>query len=138
MLNGGTIVELLHSKKSTTDSHIHGSLMKMRSTISTILMKTKYVQTCFHKSCKKSSLMKIHIFLLITLLICASTITSSAAHTMKYSSNTVKTKYGELRGIVVRNNPTVEAFLGKAVQFTLLNELNFKRNSFLKQFIFII
>lgn len=88
--------------------------MKMRSTISTILMKTKYVQTCFHELHKGSSnfLMKIHIFLLITLLTCASTITSTSAHTMKYSSNTVKTKYGELRGIVVRNNPTVEGYLG--------------------------
>lgn len=40
------------------------------------------------------------------------TTAKTAAHTMKYSSNVVRTKYGELRGIVVRNNPTVEAYLG--------------------------
>lgn len=40
------------------------------------------------------------------------TTAKTAAHTMKYSTNVVRTKYGELRGIVVRNNPTVEAYLG--------------------------
>lgn len=40
------------------------------------------------------------------------TTAKTPAHTMRYSSNVVRTKYGELRGIVVRNNPTVEAYLG--------------------------
>lgn len=39
-------------------------------------------------------------------------VTEATAHNMKYSANIVKTKYGELRGIIVRNNPTVEAYLG--------------------------
>lgn len=84
--------------------------MKMRSTIIEFFMETEFVRTCFRESQKKSSiiLMKIYIILLITLLY----ITRVTAHPMKYSSNVVKTKYGELRGIVVRNNPTVEAYLG--------------------------
>lgn len=52
-------------------------------------------------------------FLAITFLICSSICAITATtHNMKYSSNVVKTKYGELRGIIVRNNPTVEAYLG--------------------------
>lgn len=90
-----------------------------------------------HESTNKKSsiiLMKIHLALLIIALLTATssaraTVAASAsastasdsttattktttAHTMKYSSNVVRTKYGELRGIVVRNNPTVEAYLG--------------------------
>lgn len=73
-------------------------------------------------------LLKNHLsFLVITFLICspicaikATTTTQQQQqqqqhqhqHNMKYSSNIVKTKYGELRGIIVRNNPTVEAYLG--------------------------
>lgn len=99
--NGETIIQTLQSKKNTTGRYINGILMKMRSTIS------KIRRVIFVKKCKKSSL------LLSILLICASIcITRTTAHTMKYSSNVVKTKYGELRGIVVRNNPTVEAYLG--------------------------
>lgn len=52
-------------------------------------------------------------FLAITFLICSPICAIAATtHNMKYSSNVVKTKYGELRGIIVRNNPTVEAYLG--------------------------
>lgn len=52
-------------------------------------------------------------FLAITFLICSPICAITAiTHNMKYSSNLVKTKYGELRGIIVRNNPTVEAYLG--------------------------
>lgn len=99
--NGETIIQTLQSKKNTTGKYIYGILMKMRSTIS------KIRRVIFVKKCKKSPL------LLSILLICASIcITRTTAHTMKYSSNVVKTKYGELRGIVVRNNPTVEAYLG--------------------------
>lgn len=116
--NGGTIIKIPQSKKSKTNIYsIHGILMKMRSTIYKTFTEVKFVRTCSRESNnnKKSSikLMKIHIFLLITLLTCVSMcLTRASAHTMKYSSNVVKTKYGELRGIVVRNNPTVEAYLG--------------------------
>lgn len=54
------------------------------------------------------------LLLLTTILICLPiwSCHASAVHNLKYSSNTVKTKYGELRGLIVRNNPTVEAYLG--------------------------
>lgn len=118
--NGGSFIELSQSKKiiPIVSYNLHGILMKMRSTISWKIGSTEatFIGLCCRQSNKKSSilLMKIHIFLLITtLLTCASLcITRATAHTMKYSSNVVKTKYGELRGIVVRNNPTVEAYLG--------------------------
>lgn len=113
--NGGTTIKIPQTEKSKKDNYIHGILMKMRSTINETFTEAKFVRTCFRESNKKSSitLMKIHIFLLITLLTCVSMcMTRASAHTMKYSSNVVKTKYGELRGIVVRNNPTVEAYLG--------------------------
>lgn len=38
--------------------------------------------------------------------------TASSTHNLKYSTNVVKTKYGPLRGIIIRQNPTVEGFLG--------------------------
>lgn len=123
--NGASIliqISTAQSKKRrscTTIYPIYGILMKMRSTINRIWMRndgTFVRRTCCRATTKKSSiiLMKIHLFLLIiTLLSCASLcITRATAHTMKYSSNVVQTKYGELRGIVVRNNPTVEAYLG--------------------------
>lgn len=90
--------------------------MKMRSIIIKILTEQSiFAQTYPRESNKKVSatLMRIHIFLFITLLTCVSMcMTRASAHTMKYSSNVVKTKYGELRGIIVRSNPTVEAYLG--------------------------
>lgn len=55
------------------------------------------------------------LLLLTTILMCLpiwSCQANNAVHNLKYSSNTVKTKYGELRGLIVRNNPTVEAYLG--------------------------
>lgn len=104
---------------TTTIYPIHGILMKMRSTISRIWKSNEtgtLVRTCCRATNKQSSiiLMKIHLFLLITTLLTGASlcITRATAHTMKYSSNVVQTKYGELRGIVVRNNPTVEAYLG--------------------------
>lgn len=121
--NGASIliqISIAQSKEScTTVNSIHGILMKMRSTINRIPIRndgTFAFRPCCRSTTKISSiiLMKIHLFLLIiTLLTCASLcITRAAAHTMKYSSNVVQTKYGELRGIVVRNNPAVEAYLG--------------------------
>lgn len=58
--------------------------------------------------------LKSHLFLLlIAFVTCGPFISAAEAmHTMKYSTNVVKTKYGQLRGIVVRSNPTVEAYLG--------------------------
>lgn len=58
--------------------------------------------------------LKRHLYLLLmALMVCGPFISAAAAvHNMKYSPNVVKTKYGQLRGIVVRSNPTVEAYLG--------------------------
>lgn len=66
------------------------------------------------KTSSQLLLLKNHLsFLVITFLMCSQFCAIKAsAHNMKYSSNVVKTKYGELRGIIVRNNPTVEAYLG--------------------------
>lgn len=114
--NGGAIIKIPQSKKSKRNSNLYGILMNMHSKTKKIVTEADFVRKCFRESHRKSSntLMKIHIFLLVTLLICVSIcMTRASAHTMKYSSNVVKTKYGELRGIVVRNNPTVEAYLGK-------------------------
>lgn len=50
------------------------------------------------------------VFLLI---LCIPIITVHASvHNIKYSTNIVKTKYGPLRGILIRSNPTIEAYLG--------------------------
>lgn len=112
-------------------------LSKAQAKVETVI---RQQQTCCrrrrHETTNKQSsiiLMKIHLVLLIIALLTATsmsitraTVAASAAtadstqtttaktasHTMKYSSNVVRTKYGELRGIVVRNNPTVEAYLG--------------------------
>lgn len=61
-----------------------------------------------------SLLLKKHIFLLvIAFLTCVPiSVTTATMHNMKYSTNLVKTKYGQLRGIVVRSDPSVEAYLG--------------------------
>ncbi|GAB0098540.1 hypothetical protein DMENIID0001_142830 [Sergentomyia squamirostris] len=48
----------------------------------------------------------------LVLLIVLLTVASASSHTIKYSTNVVKTKYGPLRGIVVRTNPPVELYAG--------------------------
>lgn len=66
------------------------------------------------KIMKMSMYLKKHLYLLlIALMVCGPFISTAAAvHNMKYSTNVVKTKYGQLRGILVRKDPTVEAYLG--------------------------
>lgn len=58
--------------------------------------------------------LKRHLYLLLIafLTCCVPFASATSMHNMKYSTNVVKTKYGQLRGIVVRSNPTVEAYLG--------------------------
>ncbi|XP_055592349.1 neuroligin-4, Y-linked isoform X2 [Uranotaenia lowii] len=53
----------------------------------------------------------VHICVL-AVLIFAQIDTLHGYQYIKYSSNIIKTKYGPLRGIVVKSNPVVEAFLG--------------------------
>lgn len=49
----------------------------------------------------------------LLLFTCIPLIAGSSIHAnVKYSTNIIKTKYGPLRGILVRTNPPVEAFLG--------------------------
>lgn len=82
-----------------TETHIHNLLnmssIRIKRNTSIILLKNRLS------------------FLAITFLMCSPICAITATtHNMKYSSNVVKTKYGELRGIIVRKNPTVEAYLG--------------------------
>lgn len=53
--------------------------------------------------------------ILFLVILCIPLLTSTAAssiHNLKYSTNVVKTKYGPLRGIILRQNPTIEGYLG--------------------------
>lgn len=51
--------------------------------------------------------------ILFLIILCIPLLTAaSSAHDFKYSTNVVKTKYGPLRGIVLRQNPTIEGYLG--------------------------
>lgn len=63
---------------------------------------------------RSNTYLKRHLYLLLMafLTCCAPFASAASMHNMKYSTNVVKTKYGQLRGIVVRSNPTVEAYLG--------------------------
>jgi hypothetical protein len=50
--------------------------------------------------------------IMFLIILCFPIISASSLHNIKYSTNIVKTKYGSLRGILVRTNPTIEAYLG--------------------------
>lgn len=93
------LMKLCTNACARTETHIRNSLnmssIRIKRKTSIILLKNRLS------------------FLAITFLICSPICAITATtHNMKYSSNLVKTKYGELRGIIVRNNPTVEAYLG--------------------------
>ncbi|XP_055837104.1 uncharacterized protein LOC129905603 [Episyrphus balteatus] len=61
----------------------------------------------------KCILFRIIVLLISTTLLTPVSSTATPFHTnSKYGTNTIKTKYGLLRGIVVRSSPLVEAFLG--------------------------
>lgn len=64
------------------------------------------------KQSKHTLLVLTMILMCLPIWSCQASATTATTHNLKYSANTVKTKYGELRGLVVRNNPTVEAYLG--------------------------
>lgn len=59
----------------------------------------------------KTKISNYYNFLIVFFIVCVP-IVSSTVHNIKYSTNIIKTKYGPLRGIIVRSNPPVEAFLG--------------------------
>lgn len=50
--------------------------------------------------------------IIILIILCIPIITASSVHNLRYSTNIVKTKYGPLRGILLRSNPTIEGYLG--------------------------
>jgi hypothetical protein len=60
----------------------------------------------------KSHLNAILFLIILCIPLLTTTATASNVHNLKYSTNVVKTKYGPLRGIVLRHNPTVEGYLG--------------------------
>lgn len=60
----------------------------------------------------KSHLNAILFLIILCIPLLTTTATASNVHNLKYSTNVVKTKYGPLRGIILRQNPTVEGYLG--------------------------
>lgn len=60
----------------------------------------------------KSHLNAILFLIILCIPLLTTAATASSVHNLKYSTNVVKTKYGPLRGIVLRQNPTVEGYLG--------------------------
>ena len=50
--------------------------------------------------------------IIILIILCIPIITASSVHNLRYSTNIVKTKYGPIRGILLRSNPTIEGYLG--------------------------
>lgn len=65
-------------------------------------------------SSRRKSTTNQNVYITFLLLFtCIPLIAGSSIHAnVKYSTNIIKTKYGPLRGILVRTNPPVEAFLG--------------------------
>jgi hypothetical protein len=60
----------------------------------------------------KSHLNAILFLIILCIPLLTTAATASSVHNLKYSTNVVKTKYGPLRGIILRHNPTVEGYLG--------------------------
>lgn len=68
----------------------------------------------FYRTFRPNDSVKCHLnAILFLIILCIPLLTSAASvHNLKYSSNVVKTKYGPLRGIILRSQPTVEGYLG--------------------------
>jgi hypothetical protein len=68
----------------------------------------------FHRAFRSNDSVKSHLnAILFLIILCIPLLTAaSSVHNLKYSTNVVKTKYGPLRGIILRTNPTVEGYLG--------------------------
>lgn len=99
-----TITATTISKKSTGNNSNsisnNNNNISIGATISTVI---KYNPVKYFR--------KNFCWFFLVLFICAP-FSSAALHNPKYSANVVKTKYGPLRGIIVRTHPTVEAYLG--------------------------
>lgn len=68
----------------------------------------------FHRAFRSNDSVKSHLnAILFLIILCIPLLTAaSSVHNLKYSSNVVKTKYGPLRGIILRTSPTVEGYFG--------------------------
>lgn len=68
----------------------------------------------FHRAFRSNDSVKSHLnAILFLIILCIPLLTAaSSVHNLKYSTNVVKTKYGPLRGIILRSTPTVEGYLG--------------------------
>jgi hypothetical protein len=67
-----------------------------------------------HRTFRSNDSVKSHLnAILFLIILCIPLLTAaSSVHNLKYSANVVKTKYGPLRGIVLRSSPTVEGYFG--------------------------
>lgn len=62
---------------------------------------------------RKLVVLKHHLNAIFFIIVmCMPILSSATVHNIKYSTNVVKTKYGPLRGILLRSNPAIEAYLG--------------------------
>lgn len=103
----------------SSDDNCHATL-SIENGISTSNHKLKMSPTTHqrHKHRRSSNdSVKSHLnAILFLIILCIPLLTTTAAasniHNLKYSTNVVKTKYGPLRGIVLRQNPIVEGYLG--------------------------
>lgn len=68
----------------------------------------------FYRTFRSNDSVKSHLnAILFLIILCIPLLTAaSSVHNLKYSSNVVKTKYGPLRGIILRTTPTVEGYFG--------------------------
>lgn len=68
----------------------------------------------FYRTFRSNDSVKSHLnAILFLIILCIPLLTAaSSVHNLKYSTNVVKTKYGPLRGIVLRTTPTVEGYFG--------------------------
>lgn len=68
----------------------------------------------FHRTFRSNDSVKSHLnAILFLIILCIPLLTAaSSVHNLKYSTNVVKTKYGPLRGIILRSTPTVEGYFG--------------------------
>lgn len=68
----------------------------------------------FHRTFRSNDSVKSHLnAILFLIILCIPLLTAATnVHNLKYSTNVVKTKYGPLRGIILRSTPTVEGYLG--------------------------
>lgn len=110
---------LLLAFYSSVDNNCHATL-SIENGISTSNHKLKMSPTTHQRhrhrrssnDSVKSHLNAILFLIILCIPLLTTTATASSVHNLKYSTNVVKTKYGPLRGIILRQNPTVEGYLG--------------------------